>query len=1179
MKRKIWIVLTAMMILAAALVPASVSAAKRLDIIGGISGVWQDGSSWFAFTGSTLTFTAESLADQADELMDAFMEGTEFTYKMANTDKSTSKTLTANSSGVYAFEVPEAEVRDRFRLELYDNGVSVYNSDTFRARADVTTPSAPTNLRWNGTVAMWNPSSGGDVYEYFVNLYREDGTSLTGYRITKENGNIATSYDFNESLRAFGRGKYYFTVTAWDINDLCDGMAQSSLYQYTGPVNSYTASFDPGEGSGTMNSITAEAGELAALPACTFTAPAGKTFKAWENRGNEYAAGYRTTLASNETYTAVWTSDPSEVLVYGVEMDDVAFSLKANYNFNGQTAQAVTVRNTGTVKLEDVKVTLTGTDASAFVFTYGYKYFINPGTTCNDAWFIRAAANLDPGTYTATLTFTANGIAPVTAALTLTVMEHDIDPNVWESNSTHHWNPCSECAAHVNEAPHNNNTLMNYAAPTFNKDGYSGDRLCSVCGREVETGHPLPAGKYIRQSAASMTPAQITNGICANDLVFTSGDPELYTVEFTRIYDLTDETLNTSSGQYPHNALFAGGHTYLIEFRFTAVSPYVYDEQHSDYSSTFTLNGAETQTSNATVFSGSTLRKVHMTAADTTEDTWKISFNSGGGRGAMAMTSVVKGEQYTLPECEFTASAYNEEFDRWDKGAPGTKINITGDTVITALWKYKVWKITFNANGGTGTMAPETVVVGNDYTLPECTFTPPANKVFEGWNKGQPGQKITVTADMEITALWKDLVWNISFDANSGTGSMPADTVARGQKYTLPDCTFNAPANKTFDRWDKGMPGDRVDITQDTVIKALWKDLTWTITFDAGGGTGAMAATEVVRGQQYTLPECSFMPPTDKVFDQWDKGSPGERIVVTGDTVITAQWKDRPPASETWMITFDAGGGSGMMAPVYVNKGEKYTLPACRFTAPEGKAFDRWDKGMPGDRVDITQDTVIKALWKDLTWTITFSAGGGSGTMAPVYVNRGEKYTLPACKFTAPAGKEFDRWDLGAPGTRIDIPADTLITARWKDKAVVVDTVTVSGGVYKLNHKKLTAVFTKPKDKNAKSLKIPDTVKANGKTYKVTEIKSGACKGMKKLATLTIGKNVAKIGSKAFSDCTKLKKITIKCASMAKGGFGSKCFSKINEKAVFKVPKKMLKKYEEWIIKKGKAPKGCKIKK
>ena len=141
-----------------------------------------------------------------------------------------------------------------------------------------------------------------------------------------------------------------------------------------------------------------------------------------------------------------------------------------------------------------------------------------------------------------------------------------------------------------------------------------------------------------------------------------------------------------------------------------------------------------------------------------------------------------------------------------------------------------------------------------------------------------------------------------------------------------------------------------------------------------------------------------------------------------------------------------------------------------------------------------------------------------------------------------------------------------------------VNEVTVSGGVYKLNHKKLTAVFTKPKDKNAKSLKIPDTVKANGKTYKVTEIKSGACKGMKKLATLTIGKNVAKIGSKAFSDCTKLKKITIKCASMAKGGFGSKCFSKINEKAVFKVPKKMLKKYEEWIIKKGKAPKGSKIK-
>ena len=98
------------------------------------------------------------------------------------------------------------------------------------------------------------------------------------------------------------------------------------------------------------------------------------------------------------------------------------------------------------------------------------------------------------------------------------------------------------------------------------------------------------------------------------------------------------------------------------------------------------------------------------------------------------------------------------------------------------------------------------------------------------------------------------------------------------------------------------------------------------------------------------------------------------------------------------------------------------------------------------------------------------------------------------------------------------------------------------------------------------------------KTYKVTEIKSGACKGMKKLTTLTIGSNVRKIGSQAFANCKKLNKITIKNAKMTKSGFGSKCFSGIKSKASFKVPKSALKKYKDWIIKNAKAPKNSKIK-
>lgn len=147
------------------------------------------------------------------------------------------------------------------------------------------------------------------------------------------------------------------------------------------------------------------------------------------------------------------------------------------------------------------------------------------------------------------------------------------------------------------------------------------------------------------------------------------------------------------------------------------------------------------------------------------------------------------------------------------------------------------------------------------------------------------------------------------------------------------------------------------------------------------------------------------------------------------------------------------------------------------------------------------------------------------------------------------------------------------------DPAAVMDEVTVSGGVYRLNHGNLTAVFIKPENKNAKKLTIPDTVNANGKDYAVREIKKGACKGMKKLTTLNLGANVTKIGASAFEACGKLKTITIRCAKMKKNGFGAKCFLKIKAGATFKVPKAMVKKYEPWILGRGKAPANSKVKK
>ena len=69
--------------------------------------------------------------------------------------------------------------------------------------------------------------------------------------------------------------------------------------------------------------------------------------------------------------------------------------------------------------------------------------------------------------------------------------------------------------------------------------------------------------------------------------------------------------------------------------------------------------------------------------------------------------------------------------------------------------------ISFDPNGGTGTMQPMKVKSGESFTLPECTFTPPEGKEFAGWlavngNVYPAGEVVTFSIDQSLKATWKD---------------------------------------------------------------------------------------------------------------------------------------------------------------------------------------------------------------------------------------------------------------------------------------------------------------------------------------------------------------------------------------------------------------------------------------
>ena len=120
----------------------------------------------------------------------------------------------------------------------------------------------------------------------------------------------------------------------------------------------------------------------------------------------------------------------------------------------------------------------------------------------------------------------------------------------------------------------------------------------------------------------------------------------------------------------------------------------------------------------------------------------------------------------------------------------------------------------------------------------------------------------------------------------------------------------------------------------------------------------------------------------------------------------------------------------------------------------------------------------------------------------------------------------------------------------------------VSYQVTSAAEKNPTVVYKGSKKQKA-SVTIPDTVTIDKVTYKVTSIAANAFKNNKKLKKVVIGKNVTKIGKKAFYGCSKLKKITVKTTKLTKKNVGSQAFKGIHKKAAFKVPKKKISSYRK----------------
>ena len=284
------------------------------------------------------------------------------------------------------------------------------------------------------------------------------------------------------------------------------------------------------------------------------------------------------------------------------------------------------------------------------------------------------------------------------------------------------------------------------------------------------------------------------------------------------------------------------------------------------------------------------------------------------------------------------------------------------------------------------------------------------------------------------------------------------ETLTDGESYTVEDTLDGKPGAYTFTVIDPAASGETSSGVKSVTINGVEQDgPTYRLPAPDGGNNDAGAEYTVVAtdnaGNETTATVRTYRRHHEHSYGDWSKDGTSHWHECTDDDCPNREEsiKDKathvytddadttcdvcgyertvtPPAPTEFIVTFDGNGGTGSMEPVTVEEGSRYVLPACGFTAPDGQEFKAWEIGgveyNAGDGYVVLGNTEIKALWKDsavipTTFTITFNANGGTGSMEPVTVEEGSRYPLPACGFIPPVNMQFSGWALSAGGSVI----------------------------------------------------------------------------------------------------------------------------------------------------------------
>ena len=223
---------------------------------------------------------------------------------------------------------------------------------------------------------------------------------------------------------------------------------------------------------------------------------------------------------------------------------------------------------------------------------------------------------------------------------------------------------------------------------------------------------------------------------------------------------------------------------------------------------------------------------------------------------------------------------------KWQIKRPS--VNLAADSPVYYLdAEGNVSVVMFEIDGVTATCPAMPKSLSAEDTLPHLTFTPsPQQAVIRGdgtWQKKSGDNWVNANGAVEAGKTYR-YETKMHIDASVATHTFANDVTLKvnGTSWTVDYGTMQENGTSSV--------SVMVYSPEITVTEAT----TYTVTFDANGGTGTMADATGVSGE-YELPACTFTAPSDKQFKAWSVGgvekAVGDKITVTADTTVTAVWE------------------------------------------------------------------------------------------------------------------------------------------------------------------------------------------------------------------------------------------------------------------------------------------------